>query len=257
MSLVLVKVIDFLVEPLGFGLVVVLLGLALSTRFRRPGLGVVGIGVIWLWLLATPWMGDTLLRSLESRFPPTSPNAVPSADAIVVLGGGIAPATAPRLYPDLNEAGDRLWYGARLFRAGTASKLIVSGGRPPGRSAPASPAMQKMLVDWQVPMDAIIMEAESRTTYGNARHTAALCRTQEIDEIVLVTSAAHMRRALATFRSTAPQLQIHPAPTDYRAVQEPFTPADVVPDADGIMQSTAATHEYVGYLYYKLRGWID
>jgi len=63
MPLVLVKVIDFLVEPLGVGLFTVLLGLGISTRHRSAGYTLAGIGVLWLWVLATPWMGEALLGS--------------------------------------------------------------------------------------------------------------------------------------------------------------------------------------------------
>jgi len=255
MSLFLVKVLDFVLEPLGAGLLLVLLGLGVSIKRHSAGHALVAAGALGLWILATPWMGETLIGSLESQFPPDSVEAVPAADAIVVLGGGVGPTVPPRLYPDLNDAGDRLWHGTRLYRAGVAPRIILSGGTPPGRTAPGAPAMKRLLTDWKVPADSILVEPESNTTYENARFTAALCRKRGIDEVVLVTSAAHMRRALATFRSTA--LDVVPAPTDYRAVREPFTLMSVLPDADGLSMSTAAAHEYVGYLYYQLRGWID
>ncbi|MFB6272867.1 MAG: YdcF family protein [Salinibacter sp.] len=255
MTLFLVKVIDFLVEPLGFGLAVVLLGGVVTRWAWRTGYTLVGTGVAVLWLLSTPWMGKALIGSLEASFPPRPADMVPTADAIVVLGGGVGPATAPRLYPDLNDAGDRLWYGARLYRAGVASRVLVPGGRPPGRVNAGSPAMKTLLADWGIPADSIVVEPQSRTTYENARLTAQLCRERGLDEIVLVTSASHMWRSLATFRTT--DLTVLPAPTDYRAVERPFTLLSVLPDANGLSLSTAAAHEYVGYLYYELRGWID
>ncbi|PSQ70717.1 MAG: YdcF family protein [Bacteroidetes bacterium QH_2_64_26] len=255
MTLFLVKVLDFLLRPLGVSLFLVLLGLGVATRRRKSGIALVGAGAFALWVLATPWMGNVLIGSLEDQFLPTPIGDISKADAIVVLGGGVGPAVPPRPYPDLNDAGDRLWYGVRLYRAGVATQLIVTGGSPPGAAGPGAPAMKTLLTDWQVPPDAIIVESESNTTYENARFTADLCRKRGIDEVVLATSAAHMRRALATFRST--DLDVRPASTDYRAVQEPFTVMSLLPDADGLSKSTAAAHEYVGYLYYRLRGWIE
>lgn len=255
MSLFLVKVLDFVLEPLGFGLLLMILGLGVSAKQRAAGYALMATGAMALWILATPWMGETLIGSLESRFPPDSVETVPTADAIVVLGGGVGPTVPPRLYPDLNNAGDRPWRGAQLYRADVAPRIIVTGGAPPGRTRSASPDTKRLLMDWQVPGDSVLVESESNTTYENARFTAALCRERGIDEVVLVTSAAHMPRALATFRSTP--LEVVPAPTDYRAVQEPLTLMSVLPDADGLSMSTAAAHEYVGHLYYRLRGWID
>jgi uncharacterized SAM-binding protein YcdF (DUF218 family) len=192
---------------------------------------------------------------LGKEIPPLSIEDVSEKDAIVVLGGGVGPAVAPRLYPDLNDAGDRLWHGARLYQAGVAPQVIVTGGSPPGSAGPGAPAMKTLLTDWQVPSDSILVESQSTTTYENARLTADLCRTRAIEEVVLATSAAHMRRALAAFQST--HLNVTPAPTDYRAVREPLTVMSVLPEADGLSMSTTAAHEYVGYLYYQLRGWIE
>lgn len=255
MSLVLIKVLDFVLEPLGFGLLLVLLGLAVSVKHRIAGQILVATGALALWVLTTPWMGDVLIGSLEQRFAPHPPDEVPKADAIVVLGGGVGPATPPRLYPDLSHGGDRLWYGARLYRANVAPRVIVTGGSPPGRSAPTAPAMKTLLVDWGVPPDSILVESESNTTYDNARFTAELARTRGLERIILVTSAAHMRRALATFRSTP--FKVLPAPTDYWKIREPFTVMSLLPDTEGLSKSTTAAHEYVGYLYYELRGWIE
>jgi uncharacterized SAM-binding protein YcdF (DUF218 family) len=47
----------------------------------------------------------------------------------VVLGGATKPAFAPRPTVDLSEEGDRVLYGAQLYREGKAPLVIASGGR--------------------------------------------------------------------------------------------------------------------------------
>ena len=66
------------------------------------------------------------MSTLEWRYLPLEP--VPTADAIVVLGGAVAPALAPRPWVEVSEAGDRILYAARLYNQAKAPKLILSGG---------------------------------------------------------------------------------------------------------------------------------
>jgi uncharacterized SAM-binding protein YcdF (DUF218 family) len=255
-TLFLVKLIDFAVKPLGIALIAMITGLVLSKRHWPAGAGIGVFGIFFLWICATPWMGDTLIRSLEERFPPQPVDSVETADAIVALGGGVGRATPPRRHPDLSGGADRVWHAARLYKARVAPTLLVTGGAPPGVSGTAAPAMQEVLESFGVPPDSVLLESKSNTTHGNALYTARICAERGIDRIVLVTSAAHMRRALAAFRTTAPALDIRPAATDHQAVRDPFTLLSLVPSADELQLSTTAFHEYVGYLYYQLRGWI-
>ena len=77
---------------------------------------------------------------------------------------------------------------------------------------------------------------------------------RELDDVLLVTSALHMERALATFR--AAEVRVWPAPTDHETVQP--VRSDVwswLPYHWAFERSSRAWHEYVGLLYYRLRGW--
>jgi uncharacterized SAM-binding protein YcdF (DUF218 family) len=149
-----------------------------------------------------------------------------------------------------------VWHAARLYHAGRASQIIASGGTMPWRDATQAeaPAVLDVLTDFGVPRDAVTLESGSATTYENARNTAAICRAHGIERIALVTSALHMRRALATFRSTG--LSVTPAATDYNALGDPVGVLDVAPTASALSASRWALHEYVGYAVYRWRGWI-
>ena len=114
--------------------------------------------------------------------------------------------------------------------------------------------MRTLLTDWGVPSDSILSEANSANTYQNATNTAALMKKHGFDRVLLVTSALHMRRALATFRSTG--VTAIPVATDYQVVETTRTLLDFAPSAEALNGSTAAVHEYVGHLVYVWRGWI-
>ena len=75
-----------------------------------------------------------------------------------------------------------------------------------------------------------------------------------MDRILLVTSAYHMRRALALFERQG--LTVVPAPTDYQQlVAKPAVPG-WLPTVGALHQTTDALHEIVGYWVYRWKGWL-
>ena len=153
-----------------------------------------------LWLGGSRWVAVSLVHSLESQYSGAADPA--SAPAVVVLGGGTLPATPPRTAVELGGAGDRLLEAARLYRAGKAPRIVVSGGRI-GWSrthSPESTDMAEVLEFLGVPRAAILQEPRSRNTYENAIETRRLLAAEGIDRVLLVTSALHMPRAVALFR---------------------------------------------------------
>jgi len=127
---------------------------------------------------------------------------LPEVDAIVLLGGGIVNPASPRLEPELDAHGDRLGYAARLYKAGKAPVIVVSGGNvfdEPGMLSNAEYSAQ-LLERWGVPRSDMVLESDSRNTYENARETARLLPATQTT-ILLVTSAFHMRRAIPLFEA--------------------------------------------------------
>jgi uncharacterized SAM-binding protein YcdF (DUF218 family) len=255
-SLFLSKVLSLFIHPLSLGLLLLVAGGAIGYRWRNIGLAVVGAGLLVIWVPSTPIFSDWLQGTLESRYPPAPVEQAPSADAIVALGGSVGAPKPPRVYPDLNGASDRVWHAARLYRAGKAPLIIASGGTVPWKDQQfrEAPVMQQLLDSWGVPPDSVLLESTSANTYENAVNTADLAKRRGIERILLVTSALHMRRALATFRSTG--LTVVPAATDYQVVHGTTTLLDGLPSAGALSKSTAAIREYVGYVVYDWRGWI-
>ena len=251
------KVLSLLIHPLSLGLLLVVLGGGLCFWRRRLGAIVVMGGVLVVWVPSTPLFADWIRGTLESRYSPAPIQESPRADAIVVLGGSVGAPRPPRVYPDLYDAADRVWYAARLYRAGKAPLVIASGGAQPWEDQRYREAMvmQTLLADWGVPRDSVLLESRSANTFQNAKYTAALMDAKGLDRILLVTSAVHMRRALATFRSAG--VRAVPAATDYQVVNTNRTALDFTPTAGALAGSTTAIREYVGYLVYDWRGWIS
>lgn len=257
MSLFLSKVLSLFIHPLSLGLLLALVGGVASFWRQQLGLGALGLGLLVIWIPSTPLVSDWLAGSLEARYPPAPVEEAPSADAIVTLGGSVSAPHPPRIYPDLNDAADRVWHAARLYRAGKAPFVIASGGTLPWKDQAfrEAPAMQRLLDSWGVPPDSVLTESSSANTYENATKTAALAADHDFDRVLLVTSALHMRRALATFRSAG--VNAVPVATDHQVVEDESTLLDGFPSAGALAGSTAAIREYVGYWVYRWRGWIE
>lgn len=249
------KIISQLAYPLGTALILALLGLLLlGLRCRRLGVAGVVLAVAWLWFWSLPVVADGLRLSLEGRFAPQRAEELPAADFIVLLGGGVGgvPATGIWHYPDLNAAADRVWHAARLYHAGKAPLIIVSGGAMEwhGERGSEAEAMRELLVAFGVPDSAIRLEDRSRSTRENALYTAPLVGEHPV---LLVTSAQHMPRSLATFRAVG--INAVPAPADFAVIPEPLHLLRLLPNAHALHQSTSALKEYLGLLVYRLRGW--
>lgn len=241
------KLLQSLILPPGGLILLALIGLWLTWRDWRGGKTLVFVSLAALWLLATPAVSDLLRGRLESMYPPVPVEELPFADAIVVLGGGIDPPTSRNPHPDLGAAADRYWHAFRLWRAGKAPEILISGGMLPWRDAGLSEAEAAvaLLTDLGVPANRIVLEPASLDTRQNARLSADLLRSRGADRVLLVTSALHMRRALGHFNAAG--VEVYTAPTDHEVRADPPGLLRWLPDASALDGSRRALTEMLGY----------
>ena len=138
----------------------------------------------------------------ERSFPITPVGSSPQGDAIVVLGGDVAIPNSPRVTSQLN--GNRLIHAYRLYRAGKAPVILISGGNvfPQEGLDPEAVYSRRLLEEFGGPSDAILLESDSRNTHENAVRTRKILGAIGIDQILLVTSGFHMKRAVLTFEKS-------------------------------------------------------
>jgi uncharacterized SAM-binding protein YcdF (DUF218 family) len=257
MSLGLGKLLTQLVLPLSAALGLLLLALlALALGRRRAATAALALACSGLWLASLPVLADRLAAGLEQVHPATPLAEIAPADAILLLGGATRPALPPREFPELSEAGDRVVHAARLFLAGKAPLILVSGGRLPwqGEGPAEAVGISALLELLGVPNRAIVREEASTNTYENCVNSKRLLDARAAREVLLVTSALHMRRAFATCRSAG--LAVRAAPTDYQVAGNEADRLDLVPDAEALLLTHVALRERLGFLVYQRRGWI-
>jgi uncharacterized SAM-binding protein YcdF (DUF218 family) len=214
-----------------------------------------------LFVCGNGWVVHSMIRRLEWAYMP--PNPLPSADAIVVLSGGIHAASPPRPTVEVSEAGDRVLYGAELFRRGKAPEIICTGDVGPasiGRR-PEAEDMAELLVMIGIPKPSIVLETEAQNTHEHAVNLCPMFEARRIKRVLLVTTAMHMPRSMGVFLRSCPQVEYIPAPADFRVTDvapAPLyrQPVNLLPTPQSLADFTSASHEYLGLLYYRLRGWI-
>ena len=253
---ILTKLLPLAVYPLGLA---ILLGL-LATTFsftRRRGLmrATVITAVACVWLPSTAVVSDWAIGTLESQFPSVPLGDIQPADVVVVLGGALA-GPGPYGISDASEAIDRVLVAARLYHSGRAPTILVSGGNVPWEQGTSEAILVRdFLVDLGVSTGDILLEGDSRNTRENAVNSAQLSRQYGWGEILLVTSAFHMPRAVASFEAVG--IQVQAVPTDYRGLRSSnHTVLDFLPDVQALSRTTIAVKEWLGLLAYSFRGWI-
>lgn len=261
MFLFISKLLPLFFYPLGLSCL--LLIVALLLLWKRPRLAAIPIVVALLVLLigGNAEVSYGLARSLE--FQNLSAN-LPNADAIVILGGCTEPALYPRPWVEITEEGDRVLYGAKLYRDGKAPRLILSGGRIDWRRTGSSESedMAILLESMGVPRSATLQDPSSLNTRENAVNVKQIMESQGIRRVLLVTSALHMPRSLMIFRKLG--MDAIAAPTDFTSTQSDSQQSSTIeanvlnalPDADHLRRTTRALKEYIGIAVYWLRGWV-
>ena len=117
--------------------------------------------------------------------------------------------------PNLQQAADRMWHARppvsrRQGGGGGALRRRRCDGPSP---CPEAEAMKRLLLEWQIPAGALLLEERSRNSAENASMTQTLLQPRGIRRVLLVTSALHMARAQAHFETAG--FEVIAAATDH------------------------------------------
>jgi len=251
------KIVGWCLSPLGLffmGLAgAYLLGRLGGRRaaFRRLGRAVAALAFALLWFLSCGISQRVVGLPLEGEEIDVS--ALPSAGAIVLLGGGmLVHETCGR--PEICSGADRAWTAARLFRLGKAPRITTSGA--------AAPADMAFLADMGVDTNKVIALPVARNTEEEARLIVRAldeAKGEKTDgkarpRILLVTSAWHMPRARTLFERVG--FEVIPAPTDYEfhaQAEAELSPGDFLPSADALARNSYAVKEWVARFCYAIK----
>lgn len=240
--IVLRKIVASLVLPPTGPLLCALLGLMLLRRSRRVGQALAWLGVGSLLAFCLPVVATWLAETVGGG-QPLDPNKPVTAQAIVVLGGGMRPNAAEYGGDTLGQLTlERTRYGAFLARR-TGLPLLVTGGVV-RKGTPEAELMRNALQqEFNTPVRWV--ENQSRNTRENARYSAQQLKAEGLSHVLLVTHLFDVRRARLEFESAG--LQVTPAPTGSgQHTPQPMELGDFLPSASALRTSYYACYELLG-----------
>ena len=249
------KIIGLLTQPMLWVVAILVIGLWFK-RSRRNNTNALIYSAIAL-ILVTGWkpLPDLGIRQLERQYPEFSPEQDLSGyEGVVVLGGAMDEGYIAQGHrqPVLNGAAERMTAAVALARSQPKLRVLFTGGE--GRYFGSGPSeaqrAQAFFTAMGLPAGRVTMEDQSRNTYDNARMSASLPGVDVHQKWLLLTSAWHMPRSMATFTKAGWNVTAYPV--DFRTGNH--TPWSEFDTGDGLKQWSLLLHEWLGLLAYRLTG---
>lgn len=244
------KLLTFLISPLVW--IVVLLLFAVFSKFPHRKRKSLRWAVFLTLFFTNSFLFDECSRLWE--VPATPYEQLNTYEAGIVLGG-------MSVYdPSLNRAqffrpADRLIQAVELYKRGAIKKIVFTGGS--GRllhpEMKEGSYIKRYLLYMGIPQEDFIIESESKNTYENAVYTKQLLDSTR--GFLLITSSIHMRRSIACFNKAG--MITEPYSTDRYAGKRKYEFDHLfIPEPSILYDWTKLLHEMVGYISYKIAGYI-
>jgi uncharacterized SAM-binding protein YcdF (DUF218 family) len=249
------KIFAFVLMPAG--IILMLLVLAFITKNRNKSRKLLLAALLFFYFISTPFFVDEVARLWE--IPPKSIAAVPPHDVGILLTGGVInTAKTPEENIFLGGSADRAAQAIQLYKAGKIKQIIISGGEIPilgQRPTREIDQIARYLVISGVQAKDIFLEDQSTNTRENALNTAAMLGKQFAGKsCLLITSAFHLRRATGCFIKAG--VQVTPYGSNYLSGNRSWAIIQFVPDTSPMRTAHLIIREMIGYVSYKLAGWL-
>lgn len=243
---------SFLSLPGLFWLLLLIITLYLIKGIRSTLVKFLAIFTLVLMYLSFTALGSVLiLFPLENRYEPVE--EINRKIPIVVLGGGLNYLNEDKA--ELKAVTlQRLVKGYQLFKQ-IETQIIITGGVGLGYNSQISEA--KLAKEWLKVMglkeDKIILEEGARTTYENGIYVSQWLEEKHLKTVLLVTSAVHLPRAVAVFKRQG--IEVIPVPAGYLTSHK-LSWLDFLPSRGSLTANLAAYHEWLGFIWYRIKGRI-
>ena len=216
-------IISALLMPLSIGLIlgVVALWYVHKSNLKKAKFFLF-TSLVWISLLSYRPLSYFALEPLETSY--AKLETIPKNTHYILLLGG--------------DKNNRTWEGLRLYHKIPNAKIITSGYKQQAQK------VKKLLVESGVPAKDILMQTEPKDTKEEA---IAIKKRLGKQNFILVTSAYHMPRSMAIFKTEG--LTPIPAPTDFQD-ENSFI---ATPKGRHLVQTERAWHEYIGLLWVKIK----
>lgn len=254
MFFILSKVLYFLIVPLNW--IVGLLLYAVFGKNIKWKKRCRNLAVGLLIFFSNHFIFNLVINAWESDVKPVA--SLETYDIGIVLGGYSNFEIYPRDRYNFSKRANRLTQAIELYKKGVFKKMLLTGGSGSillnERSEAAE--VEAYLLTMGVKKEDIILEPDSRNTHENAVFTKAILDQSYPDaSCLLITSGFHMRRSKGCFKKE--QVAFTAFSTDVIAERVRFTPNSIFfPNRDGLWRWEMLMKEWVGCVFYWLKGYI-
>jgi uncharacterized SAM-binding protein YcdF (DUF218 family) len=196
-----------------------------------------------------------LIRQLETQYAEMPLNAnLESFAGAIILGGSTEEGYVAQAHvqPLLNEAAERMTTPIAMLRQNPNLRIVFTGGEGSllGSGPSEAERVRPFFDSMGLAKNQVTYEALSRTTYENAVLSAQLPGINIRQRWLLVTSASHMPRSMATFTKAGWNVTAYPV--DFRTGND--TPLTEYSLKDGVRNWQLLLHECLGWLAYRVTG---
>ncbi len=248
--------LSFLMMPLTLSLGLMLAGIVLWNRLLGRRILISGFALLLFFCNGA--ICNFVMNWYEPPFVPF--DQVEYHELGIVLTGvtNLNKSAGDRTFFD--RGADRATHAVQLYKEGKLGKILITGGQ--GLNTKGEQREAVLLADFMmvagVPAEDIIIEDQARNTRENALFAKATMEHAGINhgnEVLLITSAFHMNRAMGCFEKVG--IKVSPFPVDYYGSDSIWTiKAIIQPSPTALSLWHKLFKEWMGTIIYRLVGYI-
>jgi uncharacterized SAM-binding protein YcdF (DUF218 family) len=239
------KILPLLVMPL----MVLFLSIFLGTYLKKKK--VIYSSLVLFYIISTPFFADNFFKVVEGQYNKPEIEKINEVDAIVVLGGSLRINELKNKYNIEWQDADRFFGGLKLYKEKKSKKIVFTGGKMPYNLTKLSEGdvLKKYAIEYGINADDILVTKDALNTFEESEAVQELLG--ENKNIILVTSAFHMKRAKKLFEQKG--FNVTAYKVDYKTapiVKINFI--NLIPSASSLSKTEIAFREILGRFYYNL-----
>lgn len=246
------KILDFLITPIVWISLLLLFALFAKDKSRKRQSLI--LATLLLLLFSNSFILDEAMRKWE--IPARSQESLGTYDVGIVLGGVMFyDSELERL--QFHRSVDRVLQAIDLYKKGYIKKILFTGGSGSitYQDLKEAPLIKAYLLLLGIPEKDIIIESASDNTHENAQFTKEILNNRFKEQsYLLISSAFHMRRAVACFENEGIKVDVYS--TDRYSGERKFMwDHAFIPNAETLQHWDTLIHEIVGYWVYRMAGY--
>jgi uncharacterized SAM-binding protein YcdF (DUF218 family) len=250
------KILSFLSLPISWIFIVLLFSIFIKNTKKKQGAIIIAATLFFVF-------GNSFITNIVYGIwetPPINDKTMPHYKVAIVLGGiSYYDTNLKRIH--FQRSSDRIFQALDLYHQHKIDKIFISGGAGYISKPYETEAifLREYLLKIGVPDSVILFESISKNTIENAIYTRQKLeednRFKPTEKYLLVTSAYHMKRALACFKKQG--FDVDAYSVDGTSGEHKLQLDELlIPNFSSFQNWDILVHEWIGYVSYKLTGKI-